>query len=141
MRKLTVLAVSTFTAMSFAACAAMSQPPSAEVGAVAPDDLGAVEAIGPEDEAAPAEAVEGASTEVAELSEEDRNADPFPPGLHAGLTKQVCTECHPARLMLDIRYTQEEAEDYYFNMVSEDLESEQAQKIIYYLTTTLGVEF
>lgn len=136
MRKLTVLAVSIFTAVSFAACAAMSQPPAAEVGAVAPDDLEAVEAIGPEDEAA-----NDAPVEVAELSEEDRNADPFPPGLHAGLTKQVCTECHPARLMLDLRYTQEDAENYYFNMVDEDLESEQAQKIIYYLTTTLGVEF
>jgi cytochrome c5 len=88
----------------------------------------------------PPAAVTPAQAGAAELSEEDRTADPFPPGRHAGLVKRVCTECHRASLILDIQYTREDAERYYKNMVSEDLTTDQAQQIIEYLTTTLGVK-
>lgn len=74
-----------------------------------------------------------------ELSEEDRNAAPFPAGPNAALVKKVCVDCHDASRVLDLRYTRSEAEGFYKNMVSEDLTTDQAKKIIDYLVTHLGV--
>lgn len=74
----------------------------------------------------------------APLSEADRSADPFPPGRHAALVKQVCVDCHGAKVITDKRFTKEEAEGFYRNMVSSNLDTEQARNIIEYLTTTLG---
>ena len=71
------------------------------------------------------------------LSAEDQNAAPFPPGPNAALVNKVCTECHSASRVLDLRYTREDAESFYKNMVSMDVETEQAKKIIEYLSTAL----
>lgn len=79
------------------------------------------------------------SPQGAPLSEEDKTADPFPPGRHAALVKKVCVDCHGAKVITDKRFTKEEAQDFYTSMVSKDLTTEQAKNIIEYLTTTLGV--
>ena len=126
MRKLAPYAVFVFAAASLAAGAALSQPPEPTY------DLAPAADEAPVADAAPAE------SDV--LSEDDLNASPFPAGLHAALVKKVCTQCHAARVMLDMTFTREDAERYYKNMVSEDLSTDQAQKIIAYLTTTMGVE-
>ena len=73
-----------------------------------------------------------------ELSEEDRNAAPLPPGRHAGVVKKVCIDCHGGKVITDLRYSKEDAERFYKNMVSSDVSTEQAQQIIEYLSTTLG---
>lgn len=73
-----------------------------------------------------------------ELSEADMNASPFPPGPHAAVVKKVCTECHMAQVILDRKFTPDEAVRYYKVMVSSDIETEQAKQIIEYLSTTLG---
>lgn len=73
-----------------------------------------------------------------ELSEADMNASPFPPGPHAAVVKQVCTECHMAQMVLDRKFTPDEAVRYYKVMVSSDIETEQAKQVIEYLSTTLG---
>lgn len=72
------------------------------------------------------------------LSAEDQNASPFPAGRHAAVVKRVCTECHNAFPILDLRYTREDATRYYRTMVGSDTTTEDAQKIIEYLSTTLG---
>lgn len=72
------------------------------------------------------------------LSAEDQNASPFPAGRHAAVVKRVCTECHNAFPIIDLRYTKEDATRYYRTMVSSDTTTEDAQKIIEYLSTTLG---
>jgi len=80
-----------------------------------------------------------AFSQMPPLSEEDKAATPFPPGRHAALVKKVCVDCHGAKVITDQRFTKEDAENFYKNMVSKDLTTEQAQHIIEYLTTTLGV--
>lgn len=87
----------------------------------------------PAGEAAPA-----AAPQSAELSDEDKTATPLPPGRHAALVKKVCVDCHSAKPILDLRYTREDAENLYKNMVSTDLTTDQAKNIIEYLTTTLA---
>lgn len=72
------------------------------------------------------------------LSAEDQDADPFPPAPDAALVKHVCSACHAATPVLDQRYSREDAERYYANMVGSDLSSRQAQKVIAYLSTVLG---
>jgi len=79
-----------------------------------------------------------ASAPEGALSAEDQNAAPFPAGRHAALVRKVCTECHNAFPILDLRYTREEATRYYRTMVHSDDSTEDAQKIIEYLSTTLG---
>ncbi len=74
-----------------------------------------------------------------ELSEEDKNATPFPAGANAALVKKVCVDCHDAGRVMDVKYTREEAEALYKNMVSSDISTDQARKIIEYLVTHLGV--
>jgi hypothetical protein len=73
-----------------------------------------------------------------DLSEEDRNAAPLPPGRHAGVVKKVCIDCHGGKVITDLRYSKEDAERFYKNMVSSDVTTEQARQIIEYLSTTLG---
>ena len=73
-----------------------------------------------------------------ELSDADRNAQPFPPGEHAALVKETCTECHSANLVTDKTFDRASAERYYKLMVSEDISTDDAQKIIEYLSTTLN---
>jgi hypothetical protein len=72
------------------------------------------------------------------LSEEDQTATPFPPGKNAALVKKVCTVCHSAKPILDLQYDREEAANFYKNMVESDITTDQAQKIIEYLSTVLG---
>ena len=72
------------------------------------------------------------------LSEEDQNAAPFPPAPNAGLVKHICSSCHPATAVLDQRFSREDAERYYGDMVSSDLSTDQAQKVIAYLSTALS---
>jgi hypothetical protein len=72
------------------------------------------------------------------LSEEDQNASPFPPGPHAALVKKVCTECHLAQVVLNMRFTPDEAVRFYKVMVSSNIETDQAKRVIEYLSTTLG---
>jgi hypothetical protein len=72
------------------------------------------------------------------LSPEDQNATPFPAGRHAAVVKRVCTECHNANPILDLKFSKEEAERYYRTMVSSNIETDDAKKIIEYLSTTLG---
>lgn len=126
MRKLVLAAALSLTAACAGASAALSQPPEPAY------DLGGAFGAAPAPDAAPAE--------PEALSDEDANASPFPAGPHAALVKKVCTGCHAARVMLDMTFTREDAERYYKNMVSDDLSTDQAQKIIAYLTTTMGVE-
>jgi cytochrome c5 len=87
---------------------------------------------------APQEASPRQEAVPSELSPEDKNASPFPPGRHAALVKKICVDCHTAKPILDLRYSKDDAESFYKNMVSSDLTTEQAQQIIEYLTTTLG---
>lgn len=111
------------TAVSVAGVAASQvAPPATSPTAAAP----AMEAT-PPTEAAPTE-----------LSEEDKTATPFPPGRYAAVVKRVCVDCHNAKPIIDLRYTREEAEALYKNMVSTDLETDQAKQILEYLTTTLA---
>jgi hypothetical protein len=73
------------------------------------------------------------------LSEEDQNAAPFPAAPNAALVKKVCSSCHPPTAVLDMRFTHDDAELYYANMVSSDLSTDQARKVIEYLSTALGL--
>ena len=79
-----------------------------------------------------------AAGQQAELSDADMNAQPFPPGEHAALVKETCTECHSANLVTDKTFDRASAERYYKLMVSEDISTDDAQKIIEYLSTTLN---
>ena len=72
------------------------------------------------------------------LSAEDQSAAPFPAGRYAAVVKTVCTECHTGKVITDRRFTKDEAENFYKNMVGGDVTTEQAKQILEYLTTTLG---
>lgn len=91
-----------------------------------------------EDEAAEAAPSEAAEEDEGELDPADLNAAPFPPGRHAAETRRVCTECHPANMVLQRTYTYDEAVRFYQIMVTSNIETEQAQNVIEYLSTTLA---
>ncbi len=64
---------------------------------------------------------------------------PFPPGENATLAKKTCTECHAANVVISTQYDQDLARKQYKKYVG-DPDSEDARKVINYLTTVLGVK-
>ncbi|WP_336489286.1 hypothetical protein [Methylobacterium nigriterrae] len=62
---------------------------------------------------------------------------PFPPGENAALAKKVCTECHAANVVLSAQFDEKLARKQYKLFVG-DPDSDEGQKVIKYLTTTLG---
>src|SRR3954453_20594259 len=62
---------------------------------------------------------------------------PFPPGVNAALVKKVCTECHAANVVLSAQFDEKLARKQYKLFVG-DPDSEEGQKVVKYLTTTLG---
>jgi hypothetical protein len=80
-----------------------------------------------------------AGTGVAqELSAADAKAFPFPPGPGAALTKQTCTRCHDANLIVARTWTEDMAVRYYKLMTGGDPGTPDAQTVIAYLANTLG---
>jgi hypothetical protein len=73
-----------------------------------------------------------------QLSAADMNAFPFPPGEHAALVKETCTECHSANLVTERTFDRASAERYYKLMVSNDADTEVARNVIEYLSTVLS---
>jgi hypothetical protein len=63
---------------------------------------------------------------------------PFPPGPNAALARRICSACHSANTVARRRYDAEDARRLYRVMVTSDLESDTARRVISYLTTTLG---
>jgi len=63
---------------------------------------------------------------------------PFPPGEGAAITRQVCTRCHGANLVVGKYYDRESAERYWRTMVGPDLATAQARTVINYLMTVMG---
>ena len=63
---------------------------------------------------------------------------PFPPGEGAAVTRQVCTRCHGANLVVGKHYDRESAERYWRTMVGPDLATAQARTVITYLMTAMG---
>ena len=63
---------------------------------------------------------------------------PFPPGEGAAVTRQVCTRCHGANLVVGKHYDKESAERYWRTMVGPDLATAQARTVINYLMTVMG---
>ena len=62
---------------------------------------------------------------------------PFPPGENAALVKKVCTECHAANVVVSSQFDEKLARKQYKLFVG-DPDSEEGQKVVKYLTTTLG---
>jgi len=70
--------------------------------------------------------------------EDEDQLYPFPPGPNAALARRVCSACHSANTVARRRYDAEDARRLYRVMVTSDLESATARRVISYLTTTLG---
>ena len=63
---------------------------------------------------------------------------PFPPGEGAALTRQICTRCHGANLILSKHFDATSAQRYWRIMVGTEPTSEDARTVIRYLSTVLG---
>ncbi|WP_426956291.1 hypothetical protein [Muricoccus radiodurans] len=74
---------------------------------------------------------------AASPDEDEDRLYPFPPGPGAALTREVCTACHGANVVVRRRYDEDEARRLYRLMIG-DPGNERAQRIIAYLTETLG---
>ena len=68
-----------------------------------------------------------------------QDTSPFPPGENAALVKQICSGCHDGRLVVSKQYDDQSARRYWRVMMGTDPESDDARKVIAYLTTVLGV--
>ncbi len=64
---------------------------------------------------------------------------PFPPGENAALVKKTCTECHSANVVISTQFDEALARRQYKLFVG-DPDSEEARKVIKYLTTVLGAK-
>jgi hypothetical protein len=62
----------------------------------------------------------------------------FPPGGGVALTQKICTRCHGANLILSKIFDAASAERYWRTMVGTDPNSDEARKVITYLSTVLG---
>lgn len=96
------------------------------------------EAVATEEETSGEDAEGEETEETEELDPADANAAPFPPGRHAAITKQVCTGCHMANMVLQRTYTYDEAVRFYEIMVTSNTDTDEARAIIEYLSTTLA---
>jgi hypothetical protein len=64
---------------------------------------------------------------------------PFPPGENATLAKKTCTACHAANVVISTQFDEALALKQYKKYVGET-DTDDARKVIAYLTTVLGAK-
>jgi hypothetical protein len=71
-------------------------------------------------------------------AEPEGDPSPFPPGPHAMLVKQTCSQCHSPNMIVTQTFDEKSARKIYQKMMGESPDTERGKKIVEYLTTALG---